>query len=233
MSFHMVVPWIGAPIPKTQVSWPNAIKEALFLHFLCPSVKNSNGRQSDNFGPRGDAYGPSESLCPKFSETPLRKSKIFKIEGVMPLQSQVIPICVTQNSCFFGIFWEKMLSHGQTVHFWPHSVTHIQKAVHLRIQKIRLKFDFRHPVERQIFGDGGGLDPALILALCLISKTSTTTTSITDGHRTDGRTNKTISEGWQLQHHSIVQLYVHACACEGRGPTIQDNSDWWNAMLTV
>ena len=37
----------------------------------------------------------------------------------MPLQSQVIPICVTQNSCFFGIFWEKMLSHGQTVHFLP------------------------------------------------------------------------------------------------------------------
>ena len=35
---------------------------------------------------------------------PLRKSKIFKIEGVMPLQSQVIPICVTQNSCFLGIF---------------------------------------------------------------------------------------------------------------------------------
>ena len=38
--------------------------------------------------------------------------------------------------------------------------------MHLRIPKIRLKFDFRHPVERQIFGDGDGLDPALILALC-------------------------------------------------------------------
>ena len=38
--------------------------------------------------------------------------------------------------------------------------------MHLRIQKIRLKFDFQHPVERQIFGDGDGLDPALILALC-------------------------------------------------------------------
>ena len=41
--------------------------------------------------------------------------------------------------------------------------------MHLRIQKIRLKFDFRHPVERQIFGDGDGLDPALILALCHIA----------------------------------------------------------------
>ena len=45
---------------------------------------------------------------------------------------------------------------------------HIRKAEHLTIQKIRLKFYFRHPVERQIFGDGDGLDPALILALCLI-----------------------------------------------------------------
>ena len=162
----MVVPWIWVPIPKTQVNWPNA-KKSVFCHFLLSLCKKiSNGRQSDNFDPRTSAYGPYESLCPKFSKTPLRKSKIFKIEGVMPLQSQVIPICVTQNSCFFGIFWEKMLSHGQTVHFWPHSVIHIQKAVHLRIQKIRLKFDFRHPVERQIFGDGDGLDPALILALC-------------------------------------------------------------------
>ena len=58
--------------------------------------------------------------------------------------------------CFFDIFLEKMLFHGQTVHFWPHSTTHIQKAEHLRIPKIRLKFDFRHPVERQIFGDGVG-----------------------------------------------------------------------------
>ena len=85
-------------------------KKCSFLHFfvsLCKKI--SNGRQSDNFGPRGYAYGPSESLCPKFSETPLRKSKIFKIEGVMPLQSQVIPICVPQKRCFFGTFLEKIL----------------------------------------------------------------------------------------------------------------------------
>ena len=86
----------------------------------------------------------------------------------MPLQSRVIMICVTPKSCFFGIFWEKKDSHGQTVHFGPHSVRHIRKAVHLRIPKIRLKFHFRHPMERQIFGDGGRLDPALILALCPI-----------------------------------------------------------------
>ena len=43
---------------------------------------------------------------------------------------------------------------------------HIRKPEHLRIPNIRLKFDFRHPMERQIFGDRGGLDPALILALC-------------------------------------------------------------------
>ena len=60
------------------------------------------------------------------------------------------------------------ISHGQTVHFGPHSVRHIRKAEHLRIKNKWLKFDFRHPMERQIFGDGVGLDPALILALCPI-----------------------------------------------------------------
>ena len=61
-----------------------------------------------------------------------------------------------------------MLSHGQTVHFRPHSVIHIRKAVNLRIQEIRLKVNFRHPVKRQIFGDTSGQDPNLHLALCLI-----------------------------------------------------------------
>ena len=84
----------------------------------------------------------------------------------MPLQSQVIPICVTQNSCFFGTFLEKILFLTHFDQSNPPHDRHIRKAVHLRIPKIRLKFDFRHPMERQIFGDGGGLDPALILALC-------------------------------------------------------------------
>ena len=57
-----------------------------------------------------------------------------------------------QKRCFFGIFWEEVLSHGQTVYFWPHCVLHIRKAEHLRINKIRLKFDFRHHVKRQICG---------------------------------------------------------------------------------
>ena len=131
-------------------------KRRFWQFYVSPPKKISNGCQSDNFDPRTSAYGPLESLCPKFSEKHAGKVSIFKIVGARPLRSQVIPICVTQNSCFFGIFWEKMLSHGQTVHFWPHSVTHIQKAEHLRIPKIRLKFHFRHPVERQIFGDGVG-----------------------------------------------------------------------------
>ena len=135
--------------------------------FVTTSKKFSTGCHSDNFDPRTSAYGPYESLCPKFSETHAGKVSISKIVGARPLRSQLIQNRGRPKRCFFGIFWEKMLSHGQTVHFWPHSVTHIQKAEHLRIPKIRLKFDFRHPVERQIFGDGDGLDPALILALCL------------------------------------------------------------------
>ena len=59
-----------------------------------------------------------------------------------------------------------MLSHGQTVHFRPHSVIHQQKAEHQSIPKIRLKVNFRHPMKRQIFGDTSGQDPNLHLALC-------------------------------------------------------------------
>ena len=61
-----------------------------------------------------------------------------------------------------------MLSHGQTVHFRPHSVIHNQKAEHQSIPKIRLKVNFRHPMKRQIFGDTSGKDPNLHLALCPI-----------------------------------------------------------------
>ena len=60
-----------------------------------------------------------------------------------------------------------MLSHGQTVHFRPHSVIHNQKAEHQSIPKIRLKVNFRDPMKRQIFGDTSGQDPNLHLALCL------------------------------------------------------------------
>ena len=52
--------------------------------------KFSNGCQSDNFDPRRSAYGPFESLCPKFSETHAGKVSIFKIVGARPLRSQVI-----------------------------------------------------------------------------------------------------------------------------------------------
>ena len=67
----------------------------------------------------------------------------------------------------FRHFLREMVSHGQTVHFRPHSVIHIRKAEHLRIPKFRLKVNFRHPMKRQIFGDTSGQDPNLHLALCL------------------------------------------------------------------
>ena len=94
-------------------------KRSFWQFYVSPPKKISNGCQSDNFDPRRSAYGPYESLCPKFSETHAGKVSIFKIVGARPLRSQVIGKSCTQNSCFFGIFWEKMLSHGQTVHFLP------------------------------------------------------------------------------------------------------------------
>ena len=45
---------------------------------------------------------------PNFPNQPLKSKKIFKIEVVMPFQSQVIPICVPQKRCFFGTFLEKI-----------------------------------------------------------------------------------------------------------------------------
>ena len=97
-------------------------KRRFFAIFHCRPKKNSNGCQSNNFDPRTFAYGSSESLCPKFSETHAEKVSIFKIVGARPLRSQVIRKSCRPKRCFFGNFWEKMLSHGQTVHFWPHSV---------------------------------------------------------------------------------------------------------------
>ena len=80
-------------------------------------IKISSGCQSDNFDPRRSAHGSSESKWPKFSETHAEKVSIFKIVGASPLQSQVIQKCCRQNRWFLGIFWEIMLSHGQTVDF--------------------------------------------------------------------------------------------------------------------
>ena len=49
-----------------------------------------------------------------------------------------------------------MVSHGQTVHFRPHSVIHHQKAMHHRIKMSYLEPILVHPVRRQIFGDTSG-----------------------------------------------------------------------------
>ena len=101
----MVVPRIWVPIPKTRVNCPN-VKKSIFLHFLVSLCKKiSSGCQSDNFDPRRSAYGSSESLCPVFFKTPVKKVIIFKIVGASPLQSQVIQNCVPQNRCFLGTFF--------------------------------------------------------------------------------------------------------------------------------
>ena len=108
------------------------------------------------------AHGSSESLCPKFFETHVEMVSIFKIVGASPLRSQVIPKSCRLKRCFLGIFWEKMLSHGQTVHFWPH----IRKAVHLRDKMSYLEAVLVHPVRRQICGDTIELIFSSILICC-------------------------------------------------------------------
>ena len=132
-------------------------KKRRFLQFSIAAPKKiSNGCQSDNFDARRSAHGSSESSCPKFSETHAEKVSIFKIVGASHLRSQVIQKSCRQNRWFLGIFWEKMLSHGQTVHFRPHSVIHHLKAMHHRIKMSYLEPILVHPVRRQIFGDTSG-----------------------------------------------------------------------------
>ena len=93
-------------------------KKRRFLQFsIAAPRKISNSCQSDNFDARRSAHGSSESSCPKFSETHAEKVSIFKIVGASPLQSQVIQKSCRQNRWFSGTFWEKILSHGQTVDF--------------------------------------------------------------------------------------------------------------------
>ena len=108
-----------------------------------------------------------KAYVPNFPKHPWKRSQSLKLRELCPSRVGGSWFVSLQKAVFFGIFWEKKNSHGQTVHFGPHSVRHIRKAEHLRIKNKGLKFHFRHPMERQIFGDGVGLDPALILALCL------------------------------------------------------------------
>ena len=61
-----------------------------------------------------------------------------------------------------------MLSHGQTVHFRPHSVIHHQKAMHHTIKMSYLEPILVHPVRRQIFCDTSGMIFFTILKLRLI-----------------------------------------------------------------
>ena len=79
-----------------------AKKRRFFAIFRDRPKKFSNGCQSDNFDPRTFAYGSSESLCPKFSETHAEKVSIFKIVGARPLRSQVTAN-LTLHMIFLGI----------------------------------------------------------------------------------------------------------------------------------
>ena len=129
-------------------------KKRRFLQFFVSAPKKiSNGCQSDNFDRRRSAHGSSESKWPIFFKTPVKKVIIFKIVGASPLQSQVIRKSCRQNRWFSGTFWEKILSHGQTVHFRPHSVIYHLKAMHHSFKMSYLEPILVHPVRRQNFGD--------------------------------------------------------------------------------
>ena len=51
-----------------------------------------------------------------------------------------------------------MVSDSQTVQFWPHSVIHNRKAVHLTVRKLWWKVIFGPPLKRQNFRDASGLN---------------------------------------------------------------------------
>ena len=61
-----------------------------------------------------------------------------------------------------------MVSDSQTVQFWPHSVIHNRKAVHLTVRKLWWKVIFGPPLKRQNFRDASGLSCYPHLISCLI-----------------------------------------------------------------
>ena len=65
-----------------------------------------------------------------------------------------------------------MVSDGQTVHFWPHSVIHNRKAVHLTSLKLGWKVNFWPPLKRQNFRDAYGLNCYPHPISCLLSNST-------------------------------------------------------------
>ena len=89
----------------------------------------------------------------------------------MNLESPLWRRCYLHLRWYFqAIFWEKMVSDGQTVHFWPHCVIHNRKAVHPTNQKLWWEVSFWHPMKCQNFSDAPGQILYLYLILCLKSQ---------------------------------------------------------------
>ena len=105
-----------------------------------------------------------KAYVPNFPKHPWKRSQSLKLRELCPSKVRWSWFVSLKKAVFYGIFWEKKISHGQTVHFGPHRIRHILKAEHLTRRNEWVKFSFRHPME--IFGDEVGLDPALILAMC-------------------------------------------------------------------
>ena len=89
---------------------------------------------------------------PKFYGNISKLPKIVNIWVPAPSEVSLSRICSPKIAVLKAIFWEKMVSHGQTIHFGPHSVIHNRKAVHLTYLKHWWEVNFRPPLSVRIFG---------------------------------------------------------------------------------
>ena len=121
-------------------------KKRRFLQFsIAPPTKFSNGCQSDNFDPRRSAHGSSKSLCPNFFETHVRCSQSLKL-WVLDLSKVRWSKNLALKIAVFRHFLRKNALSRPNRPFWPQSVIHILKPVHLSNKMSYLEAVLVHPV---------------------------------------------------------------------------------------
>ena len=104
LSFHMAIPWICVPIPKSQVICRKQ-KKTFFLHFLLSLQKFFQVPVNWTILTPADFTIVHLKICvPKFPKTHVEVFDTFKIFSPIPLRSQKIPICVPQKIVFGQFF---------------------------------------------------------------------------------------------------------------------------------